>query len=141
MTGRMGPVVTQRQTCLSTLAHPWPQWINSKGQVIGSGDTSSGVHALFWDPKIGQMEDLGTLSGTYSDAWSINSNGRVAGRSETAGGLVHGFVWDSKNKTMQDLGTLSGGIESGADDVNSRGWVVGYASDAGGYRQAVIWKP
>ena len=53
----------------------------------------------------------------------------------------HGFFWDPKIKVMVDLGTLSGGTMSGAYDLNAKKQVAGYASDADGNQQAVIWTP
>jgi probable HAF family extracellular repeat protein len=119
----------------------WPYFMNAKGQVAGNADTPAGERAFFWDPKTNIMEDLGTLGGTKSQAWSINKNGQVAGRTFNAAGKERGFLWDPKTKVMQDLGTLSGGNESGADDLNGKKQVAGYARDADGSQQAVIWTP
>ncbi len=74
------------------------------------------------------MHDLGTLGGTNSYGYGINSSGTVAGESYTAGNLAnHAFRYDT---SMHDLGTLGGG---GSYDfgINSSGTVAGYSNIAG----------
>ena len=53
------------------------------------------------------VTDLGTLGGTASRAYAINSAGVVAGEAETAGRRIHAFIW-SREGGMKDLGTLGG---------------------------------
>jgi probable HAF family extracellular repeat protein len=55
---------------------------------------------------IGNLTDLGTLGGTFSTAYGINSNGRIVGLSTTASGERHAFYWQSG--VMTDMGTLGG---------------------------------
>lgn len=133
--------------------------VNSGGQVAGealntipdlytsnsnnffiSGATQ--VHAFRWTKSRG-MQDLGTLGGTDSAAFSINERGQIAGWSFTnttpnpASGDCSGhtmnvptedpFLWE--NGKMIDLGTL-GGTCGQAWAINNRGQVVGF-SDLG----------
>jgi probable HAF family extracellular repeat protein len=70
--------------------------------------------------------DLGTLGGTYSYAWGLNNEGRVAGsaatRTQTDGLSQTAFLWDRGQIT--DLGTLGGfntGLNSEAGGPNARG--------------------
>ena len=86
----------------------------------------------------GFIFDLGTLPGGYSSATTwISSNGLVAGVSQNGEldpldpGSPTNFpqeravLW--RYGQVIDLGTLEGGYESGANAVNSRGEVVGWA--------------
>jgi probable HAF family extracellular repeat protein len=70
--------------------------------------------------------DLGTLGGTYSYAWGLNNEGRVAGsaatRTQTDGLSQTAFLWDRGQIT--ELGTLGGfntGLNSEAGGPNARG--------------------
>jgi probable HAF family extracellular repeat protein len=123
--------------------------LNNQGTLTGSADTSTPdpyspscfnedcfvSHAFQWKNSV--MSDLGALPGGASSAstW-ISSNGLIAGLSENGeidpliSGLpeVRAVVW--KEGKITDLGTLpEGGYESVANAVNSRGQVVGLASN------------
>jgi probable HAF family extracellular repeat protein len=134
--------------------------VNSRGQVAGealntildpytsdfnnffiSGVTQ--VHAFSWTQSRG-MQDLGTLGGTDSAAFSINERGQIAGWSftnttpnpvvDSCSGLTMNvptedpFLWE--NGKMIDLGTL-GGTCGQAWAINNRGQVVGFSDLAG----------
>jgi probable HAF family extracellular repeat protein len=115
--------------------------INANAQIVGRGyllQTVPGSHCPPRHPNCrvsvfhafrysaGQMTDLGTLGGTYSDARAINSNGDVAGFSTLSGTDVFAptdaFLYSGGH--MRDLGTL-GGFSSKAYGINSFGEVVG----------------
>jgi probable HAF family extracellular repeat protein len=112
--------------------------INAAGVVVGSSftaptsvpDTFIGLRA-FMRPPGGTLQDLGTLPGfirPFSQAYAINDNGQIAGRSGQAGSNrapTHPFLYDKG--TMTDLGSF-GGVEAAAFGINDRGQVVG-ASD------------
>ncbi|GBL45309.1 PKD domain protein [Sulfuriferula multivorans] len=75
------------------------------------------------------VTNLGTLSGSYSGAYSINDAGQVVGQSNVAANtVVHAFLY--QNGAMTDLGTL-GGSNSIASVINSVGQVVGASYVAG----------
>jgi probable HAF family extracellular repeat protein len=123
------------------------QDINNAGMITGWADTSTPdpypnfcfnedcyvSHAFQW--QHGSIRDLGALPGGASSATSwISANGLIAGASQNGetDPLLPGFpenravLW--VNGKIIDLGTLpEGGYESGAEAVNSRGQVVGWA--------------
>ena len=108
---------------------------NSYGNFCFNYDGSSChvSHAFQW--QNGVKTDLGTLPGGSSSATAwISANGLIAGTSQNGEtdpldpGFPddHAVLWQNGNIT--DLGTLpGGGYESGAQAVNSRGMVVGWA--------------
>jgi probable HAF family extracellular repeat protein len=119
-------------------------FINSKGQVVGRADTADlKMHAFFWDPKVGQMQDMGNM-GESNNIWphAINNKGQVVGYAEFSGGLeAHAFFWDPKVGQMQDLGTPLGGPLNLAYDINTKGQISGYITEPGPDRisHGVIW--
>jgi len=71
------------------------------------------------------MNDLGTLGGSDSTAYSINAGGQVVGDSVMTGNVTeHAFLYSGG--VMTDLGTL-GGSESHAFGVNTAGQIVGWS--------------
>jgi probable HAF family extracellular repeat protein len=121
--------------------------LNNRGTAVGWADTSTPdpdptfcfnfdcfvSHAFQW--QNGDLTDLGTLAPGWSSAatW-INDTGQIGGLSEN--GMIDpliGFpefravLW--QNGGITDLGTLKGGYESIANAVNSRGQVVGFATN------------
>ena len=129
--------------------------INNAGQVVGTavhGEdfvqvTENGIlithvdksRAFIWD-SIRGLQELGTLGGDFSYAYSINNNGQVVGTAQTTGGAWHVFIWDSING-MQDLGTPDG-VASTPTSISDSGQIVGFAQIApGGDSHAFLWDP
>jgi len=73
----------------------------------------------------GQMTDLGTLSGDFSEGSAINGSGQVAGWSATKNGGGDAVVWNGSK--MLDLGQQAAlkGSSSIANGINDSGQVVG----------------
>lgn len=69
--------------------------------------------------------DLGTLGGSFSQAYGMNNSGSVVGFATLPGDTaLHAFVW--RKGVMTDLGTLGGPL-SAAFSVNDAGQIVGYS--------------
>lgn len=102
--------------------------INDIGDVAGELRYQDGtVHAALFVRS--HARDLGTLGGSDSFAYGINTTGQIVGGSYLAGnGAEHAFL--SLGKGLQDLGTL-GGSNSEARGVNALDAVTGYADIAG----------
>jgi probable HAF family extracellular repeat protein len=139
--------------------------LNRRGSTVGGADTltadpyspnywwSNGLISHAFLRRDGSLTDLGSLPGTNNSMsiW-ISPNGLATGFSEN-GQIdpvvadlpeIHAVLWGNGN--MTDLGTLpQGGYESEANSVNSRGQVVGAATnlvpDADSMVQAnfVLW--
>ena len=90
-------------------------------------------------PPYSSMVDLGTLGGSYSTGFSINSSGQVTGSSNTTGdSSYHAFLISPPYTAMTDLGTL-GGTYAFSLGINSSGQVVGYSQTTGGSNDAFLY--
>ncbi len=70
-----------------------------------------------------RLTDLGTLGGSVSVAYGINSSGQITGYAYTQGDVAE-HAYRYSGSTMQDLGTL-GGVSSGGNAINDSGVVTG----------------
>jgi probable HAF family extracellular repeat protein len=125
--------------------------INDSGQVVGTSGmwppTAQAGYAFRTaanQPINPATDNLGTLGGSYSDAYGINSNGQVVGYSATGGGLVnHAFVYTGSGP-MQDLNNLidptSGWTLIVATGINDSGQIVG-GGMIGGHTHAFLLTP
>jgi probable HAF family extracellular repeat protein len=129
-----------------SLGMPWSHafGINDKGQIVGDMQTASGrYHAFLYED--GDVQDLGTLDGMESFAYSLNEAGHVVGEADTfipgtPFPSIRGFVY--KDGTMDDLGSLGyycrpvddeDDVEdcyerSAATDINAKGQIVGFST-------------
>lgn len=107
--------------------------INYNGQVVGCIVVGGNNHAFGTAPNAPvnpSTDDLGTLGGSSSCAYGINSSGQVVGASSTANGAAHGFRTSPNapiNPATDDIGTL-GGSFSTAYGINDSGQVTGGSS-------------
>ena len=120
--------------------------VSSNGFVAGLVDTSPGsgsrgFHAFRWTPRhpfatTGTLADLGTLgTDDRSGAFGVNRSGLTVGVSLSSEGGSVAFL---AGRRMRPLPGLGPGV-SGAEDVDDRGRVVGYARAADGADHAVMW--
>ncbi|MFO7901798.1 MAG: PEP-CTERM sorting domain-containing protein [Planctomycetota bacterium] len=125
----------------------WQQTVYEDTQTIPEAPSIVEEEAFFDQDVLDQIApaaegdiiDLGTLGGEFSEATSINSTSTtVVGHSETESGAVHAFAWDSSKREMRDLGTL-GGDFSYAQDVNDQDQIVGFSETAEGQVRAFLF--
>jgi len=148
---------TYSLTDLGTLGYPTvvAYGINASGQIPGRGYLQQTVPATGCPPRhtcvvhvyhaflysAGQITDIGTLGGTFSDARAINSNGDVAGFSTLSGTSISAptdaFLYS--NGKMKDLGTL-GGAGSHAHGINRFSEVVGDSYTATSADHAFLYR-
>jgi len=102
--------------------------INDKNQIVGTSGKEvmdgTPAHAVRWTN--GNIEDLGTLQGTFSKGYSINSAGEVVGYSYTqqdeTSNKIHAFLYrDSKLIDLTPNKTTAY-----ASAINNAGQVAGY---------------
>jgi probable HAF family extracellular repeat protein len=118
--------------------------VNMAGWVAGTADRN-GIHVAFVYKNV--QNEKTWISQPFRDAYSraINDNGDVAGgrRIGPKPAAQHAFVWEYisfwNTWLEHDLGTL-GGFESGAEDINAKGDVVGWSDSGGGTIHAFLFK-
>jgi len=108
--------------------------------VVGCESATDPVHAGFVStPAIVDagyaLQDIGTLGGSFSNAFDVNDAGVVVGRSQTATGAIHAFAF--ADGVLQDLGSPGSG-SSEAWLVGEGGHVAGIFRD-GGATQTAVW--
>jgi probable HAF family extracellular repeat protein len=131
-------------TDLGTLVggtHSYARAINNAGVVAGmSTGRAPGnedlQRAVIWSG--GQITDLGTFGGEFSEGFDINNVGQVVGWAWDAARRARGFVWSAQGG-MVDLGDfgVAGSVVGRA--VSDLGVVVGSAPVAGGNTHAFRW--
>ena len=79
--------------------------------------------------RAGQMLDIGTLGGRYSQPAALNGAGQVVGKSETAASDLHPFLWQAGK--MWDIGMAAGETNGAAVAISENGTVVGNKTAGG----------
>ena len=110
--------------------------INNSGQIAGVSTIGSGaLRACLWQPD-GTPVDLGVpLGAAQSIAHAINNAGTVCG---TSIGNDVPWVWSAAQgmRTLPDFG-----FKAAAFDINSGGWILGWADTAPFETVPVVWDP
>src|SRR3954471_7537622 len=84
--------------------------INDAGQVAGSMNTQTAMHAFLWTQAAG-VHDLGTLPGDRSSAaFAVNNTGWVAGSSSGSSG-THAVLWNPQSQPT-DIGNIAGSSDT-----------------------------
>ncbi len=112
--------------------------VNPFGQVVGKTTIDDIDHTFLYTSATGgggTMVDLGTLGGTDSEGYGINSTGQVVGESDTASGTTHAFAYigvPGVGGTMVDLNNPddSWGVARG---INNSGQIVGSYTPSGSF--------
>jgi probable HAF family extracellular repeat protein len=133
-----------RMRDLGTLGgvYGFPNWMNSRGQVVGQSDLrgDQSAHPFLSNPD-GPMKDLKTLGGKNGTAFWVNDAGEVVGQADLPGSgtqLHDGFLW--KHGKMIDLGTVDGDPCSRALSINSQGQIAGASTNCTEYQHAFLWE-
>jgi hypothetical protein len=95
------------------------------------------VHAWRWSEANG-LEDLGTLGGAHSVAWTVDEAGNAYGWAMNSAGVQRAVKWPTGGGIVE-LGTLGGASQGGG--VNHRGHVAGQSVTTGGQQHAVLFIP
>jgi probable HAF family extracellular repeat protein len=106
---------------------------NDKGQIVGLAMDFFDYACLFDSSGNGNNIDLGGLVGDgYSEAYSINNNGRIVGEAMNANGIDSACLFDSTGGGDNvDLGSFSDDyVWSYAFAINDKGQIAGTVFDS-----------
>jgi len=116
--------------------------INQAGEVVGSESNGVNEYAVAWQKDASgayKPSRLPSLSSyTYSEAYSINQAGQIAGLSAYQyRANAQASLW--QNGTVVGLGYLPGGTSSAANAINTSGVIAGVSDTPGSSQHAVTW--
>jgi probable HAF family extracellular repeat protein len=118
--------------------------VNDSGTAVGqSGVTSTGVYTAFSYNKSTGMSPLGTLGGSSSAAFDINSAGMIVGTSTNASGSDRAFLY-AGSRTLDLNSMISpalGWTLVSATGINDHGSIVGWGTDRLGYTHELVLTP
>lgn len=109
--------------------------MNARGQVAAVLEDQDGNQRGVLFEK-GELVELRSLGGGYSDAKAINESGQVVGSAQGADRRWKAFVFE-RAAGMRELGTL-GGENSYGLAINRSGDVVGFSDTADGFFHAFV---
>jgi len=111
--------------------------IGNDGSIVGSIALANGaIHSALWTPHDGLI-DLGTLGGTTSYAYDVNSHLQVAGKSLDAAGVWHAVRWDVTIPQNHPPTASTGGPYVGSEGTPLA--FIGVASDPDNDPLTVGW--
>jgi probable HAF family extracellular repeat protein len=116
-----------------------PITINERGWVIGRAENEAGTpRAGLW--RDGELIDLGTLGGAWSQASTLNDRGEIVGQSVNANGELHAFLW--RQRRMIDLGVPVLDSDPANPLINNSGQIAGRAYGVAGPQGsgAFLWE-
>lgn len=110
--------------------------VNNAGRIVGQAlnpNNAAVLNAFYIDPGDTQATDIGALTALGHNgaiAFTVSSDGRIAGSSSFNGGVdARAFVW-SEAEGMTEVPLLPGTTYGSARGVNADGWVVGNMASA-----------
>ena len=109
--------------------------INNAGHAVGWTDYFTPQHAFHYDGV--DVNDLGTLGGTYSDAHDINDAGKIVGSASLPNDDDHAVLW--YNGQAIHLGAIDNSPFSEATAINAGGFIVGWSWNADWDARPVYW--
>lgn len=108
----------------------FPNSVNSRSEVVGSGTTDDNEHAFLW--REGRTIDLGSLHGGSSRAFDINDLGQIVGETSDEKSARRPVIWsvvDGKVSALDLTHTInrseSAKYQGRANGINNDGEVVG----------------
>lgn len=117
--------------------------ISNTGWMCGSSTQVNGQTRAWILPPgataLATTDDIGTLGGTFSDAYSINDQGHTVGMARNSAGVLKPFLY-VPGLGMSDLSVHFGGWTSLAvEAINNQGLIVGSGQIGGLYRGWVLY--
>jgi uncharacterized membrane protein len=112
--------------------------INNRGQIVGVyADAEPAGHGFLLDN--GVFTTIDPPGTSLTEAVGINGRGKIVGFYLDAEGTIHGFLRDRGRGARRDQGVfttidLPGALATTADDINSRGQIVGTYSETSNTR-------
>jgi probable HAF family extracellular repeat protein len=106
--------------------------INERGQVVGDSFLDATVNPITGFPTIvpflwdnGVMKSIGSLGGTFGEAFLVNNRAQVLGDSDLPGDHVsHPTFWENGNLVDLAVSSIGGSVLTG-NWLNEKGAVVG----------------
>lgn len=128
--------------------NPWSEAFNvtNNRYVVGHSGTNynntthtGNNRAIRWDGNTNTMQDLGTIPGNNSTAWSISADAQYAAGMEFVGSNMRAARFNATTNTKNDPGTFGGTMALGADISSDGRYMVGWATDTTGNGRAYRW--